>query len=773
MKRSALLVFVIAVTSICSGQWLERQVVIGDTLGGISLTGGIVVNPISGNVYIESSPIQVFSPVTMEKIRGPGSTGLVIFCPPSGKGYVLRDSAVILDAAADTVLSVTALPFRPSSLAYSPASDRLYLGSTSSETLFVFDPDGDSVLTAVGIGADVSALLWDSAWNRLYVGTQSNSLSVVDCTADTLLASVPVGNDDVSKLALSTVSHKLYCVAGDTGLTIVSTDSLKVIGVTPALELDELLALVYNPFTDRLACLVTDSLCVIDCQTDSTRTLAAGSLSSVAVNTANGSTYLGWYDPTEVLVTDSNDHLAAVVPIPTVPTHDIVALAFWPNSNEVYGVTSPGDLAFAIDAAVDSVVGTVNYAAYLPRQMVHNPAGNKLYLLCTGHDEVLILDSTFGTPKHIPGGVYGTYAQPVLNPALNRLYVADYGTLRIIDCNADSLVRTLAMAAIDRPRPVMVPYLNKMYIFDGSDADSVYAYDCLRDTAIPLFELDDHVPCAVYDPRSNRVFFACGDKPTVRALDPVGDSVVKTFDLVGGSYRGKMTLNLDLGLLYYIDQSPTMMFTIDVLGDSVISSEILPWIVDAMFLNRRLGKLYMCGSSQTLVFDCALGAIVDTIDAGFTYSGLMDDRNDKLYLRYGAVVDCRYDSVVTRLDPINSRSMAWDAIDNRVFKATTSRLYVYRDDPYSIEEQKPGVLGPMLSVLGNPARSGVKVRLQIPPGQTGSLTVHDVAGRLIRLLSVARSATLNVDLKSVPAGVYFVSLEVGRNRTKDKVIVQH
>jgi hypothetical protein len=50
MKRIALFAFVIAVTSICSGQWLERQVVIGDTLGGVNHPTGIVVNPISGNV---------------------------------------------------------------------------------------------------------------------------------------------------------------------------------------------------------------------------------------------------------------------------------------------------------------------------------------------------------------------------------------------------------------------------------------------------------------------------------------------------------------------------------------------------------------------------------------------------------------------------------------------------------------------------------------------------------------------------------------------------
>jgi DNA-binding beta-propeller fold protein YncE len=764
-----------------SAQWLERQVVLGDTLGGISLTGGIVVNPISGNVYIESDPIQIFNPVTMEKLRALDVPGSVVFCPASGKGYIFdvygSDSALIVDAATDTVIGAAYLPLDPSVYAYNLTLNRLYLGSMSRETVYVFDPAGDTIMYGLDVGVDVRSLLWDSAWNRVYVGTEVDSaqLKVVDCAADTVLAQIQVGTDNVTELVLSTVSRKLYCAAGDTGLNVVSTDSLKVIGTTSALELSELQALIYNPITDRLACLVTDSFCTIDCRTDSMRPAkVTGSLSSVAVNTANGSTYLGWYNPTEVLVVDTNDHLAGVVPIPTVPTHAIVALAFSPNSNEIYGVTAPGDLAFVIDAAADTVAGTVNYANYLPRQMVHNPAGNKLYLLCPGHDEILVLDSTFGTPKHILGGATDSDAQPVLNQALNRLYVADYHSLRVIDCNSDSLLRSITMAGVSEPRPVMVPYLNKLYVFDDmGSGDYVYAYDCLRDTAVPLFEQDDDVTCAVYDPRSNRVFFACQDAPTVRALDPVTDSVVKTFDLVGGSASGQMALNVDLGRLYYVDQSPDILFTIDVLTDSVISSESLPGNVDAMFLNRRLGKLYLCLRSQTLVFDCRQNAVVDTIAVGFQYAGLMDDRNDKLYLRNGAVVDCRYDSVVAQLEVINPRSMAWDAIDNRVFQATTSRLYVYRDDPYGVEEQKVGNVGPMLAVLGNPTRGVVNLKLQIPHGQTGNLTLYDVTGRMIRSLSVIRSATLHLDLNSMSAGVYLVCLEAGGTRTTDKVIIQH
>jgi hypothetical protein len=363
----------------------------------------------------------------------------------------------------------------------------------------------------------------------------------------------------------------------------------------------------------------------------------------------------------------------------------------------------------------------------------------------------------------------------VLNQALNRLYLADSKWLRIIDCNSDSLIRLAYLANCRRPSPVLVPYLNKLYVFDGYvSGGPVYTYDCLRDTAVLIRQFTADVPCAVYDPRSNRVFFA-GGTAALCALDPVTDSIVKTFDL-GNWYRADIAINLDMGRLYFTHQSPSRLFTIDLLTDSVLASDSLPWGVDSMYLNRRLGKIYMTSrdTSRVLVFDCGQGRIVGSFDVGHTHgAGLMDDRNDKLYLRYGVVVDCRYDSVVTRLGSFSPSCMAWDAIDNRVFQADTGRLYVYRDDPYAVAEQKVENLGPMLAVLGNPVRNAVKLRLQVPPGQTGCLTLHDVAGRQVRSLSVARSATLNLDLKSIPTGVYFVCLEVGRTRTTDKVIVQH
>jgi len=775
MKKSVLFVFVAVAASICSGQWLERQVAIGDTFGGLNSPDGIVVNPISGNVYVESRPIQVFNPSTLEKLRGPGVRGTIVFCPPSGKGYVLRESLVIIDAAADTVIGTTVLPSTPGACAYSPTSNRLYMAADTS--LLAFDPDGDSVLKTIAVGFEIQALRWDTVWNRVYIATYTESapwcpLLVLDCSADTLTQSIQLGFEYWDDLVLSTVSHKLYCVGEDTNeigaVAVINTDSLKPVGTLSGLPSVHIHA--YSPVTDRLYGLADDYMYIVDCRSDTTRGTREFDVGffAMAVSSLNGRVYLGSYDSALVVVMDTTDSVIGSISPPTTGAAEIDALTFSPGRNELYGTTDNGH-AFVIDGSVDTVAGAVSYATVTAYQMTHNPAGNKLYVLCPDQDEVMVFDTAFALPKHIPGGVFNASGIPILNAALNRLYVADGSRLRVIDCNSDSLLGSRIMYGISSARPVMVPYLNKLYVFSGAGAgDSVYTYYCLRDTVMSVTYLTDAVPCAVYDPRSNRVFFACEDSPTVRALDPVTDSVVKTFNLVGGSRSGRMALNPDLGRLYYTDQTADRMFTIDLLADSVVASDSLPWNIEAMFLNRRLGKLYLCSqdSAKVLVFDCNQGRVVDTIQASYRYAGLMDDRNDKLYLRYGAVVDCRYDSVVTHLDSLSPRSMAWDAVDNRVYMAPTSRVYVYRDDPYAVEERPVGFQEHRFATIVR----GILFLPKMGTAPSGTVpsfgpSLLDISGRKVLDLRPG-----NNDVRALPTGVYFVRQAAGSRTTK--VVIQ-
>jgi hypothetical protein len=249
----------------------------------------------------------------------------------------------------------------------------------------------------------------------------------------------------------------------------------------------------------------------------------------------------------------------------------------------------------------------------------------------------------------------------------------------------------------------------------------------------------------------------------------VTDSVVKTFDLQGGGNNyGRLALNPDLGRVYYTDRASARIYTIDVLADSVLSQASLPSRVDSMFLDRRLQKLYLCNSIKTLVFDCAQGAIVDSINARFDHSGLMDDRNDKLYLNYGAVVDCRYDSVVTQLDSIDPRSIAWDAIDNRVFQATTSRLYVYRDDPYGVEEEPTVPLKRRHATI-------VRGVLFLPRDMTETAAVSDRVPRPILLdVSGRKVMDLNTganDVRTLAPGVYFIRTAQAQAQAIRKIVI--
>jgi hypothetical protein len=246
--------------------------------------------------------------------------------------------------------------------------------------------------------------------------------------------------------------------------------------------------------------------------------------------------------------------------------------------------------------------------------------------------------------------------------------------------------------------------------------------------------------------------------------------VVKTFDLVSTPFHGRMAVNVDLGRLYYTDQLPTRLFTIDVLADSVIGSESLPWGVEALFLNRRLGKLFMCGSdpARVLVYDCNQKAIVDTIDAGFIGAGLMNDRNDKLYLGYGVVVDCRYDSVVARLDSFSPSSMAWDAIDNRVFQATTSRLYVYRDELSGVDANPVGTRARRLPTIIRGVLFLPRDMTEIRPGISDRVArpiLLDISGRKVLDLKPGEN-----DVRALPAGVYFLRQAVSSRTTK--VVIQ-
>jgi len=687
-------------SAVCLGQWLERSVPVGDTMGTLSGTSGVVFNPRSGNVYVGSSGrTLVFNPATIQKVRSIPHAGMPVFCSAADKVYLMASTVSVIDAAADTFVRLLELPgsITAGRFGYSPRSNRIFSIVNSEPPLVaVLDCSGDSVLDAFLPPALPTALVVDTGADRLFVGVRSSAgkLYAYDCATGSPVGEVQTGLGQTTALAFSPLSRRLYCYgsadtvgAADT-LLAVDADSMRVRGpVAGALPPSRT---AFNAGLDRIAVVSGGSVQVIDCARDSvihTRSLGSEAM-DVICSPFSGRTYVAVADPDSIFVLNALDSIVNWIPVSETALGRNL-LGFSPERNELYCARYL-DSVIIVDATADTIKGTLDYSYLVPRQMIHNPAGNKLYLLCPGKDMLLAMSPDYSF-RRIPDGVTSNYALPVLNPALNRLYVADNDYLRVIDCNSDSLVRVVATPGISRPTPVFVPGANKLYLFPVSASpDCILAYDCLRDTFYRSIVLNGETPSAVFDPRSNRVFFTCENFPTLRALDPVTDSVVWSLETGLSSSRGRLAVYPELGRLYYSEQRSGVMYTVDVLADSLVGAIGLPWDIDTLLLDRRLGKLFLCSrdAPEVLVFDCRSGSIVDTVLAGFRYSALMNDRNDKLYLRYGAVVDCRYDSVVTMLPPdsLNPRCMAWNQIDNRVYQVAASVLYVYRDDPIGVEQ---------------------------------------------------------------------------------------
>ncbi len=795
-RKSVLLVVLgFTLVAVGSGQWLEATIEVPDTMGYLSYPSQVFSNPLTGRVYVTSSGVLVFDPATGEKARRFRDWGDPVYCPNAGKIYLMADTTMpVIDANADTIVGTASLPYRPAAAAYSRTSNKLYFISDDyPDPLLVFDPSGDSVCRTITMIGAQNAIIWDSIYNRVYVGTGLDSgwVAAIDCVHDSVVKNIPTGLWNGVELDLSIAEHKLYCRGWLDSLSthvvlVFDTDSLQPLGLVQGLPAPR--EMLYNSVTNRLYCSTYDTLYVVDCAEDTVRArLNLGDQEELAFSPLNGKVYVACCSPDSIAVVDTSDNLAAWIAVVLEENRPEV-LGFSRGRNELYCAMEE-DVVFIIDASADTIAGQMDYMYYSIRRLIHNPAGNKLYVLCPYRNTIFVIDSDNRVAGNFKLGIDDKGAFPIINPMLNRLYIMDDYWLWTIDCNTDEVIDSVPVPGIKDAILVLHPELNKLYIFPEYAYDRrIWVFDCLRGSFIDSILVRSEVPCAVYHPRSNRIYFATETSPCLNVLDPLSDSVVKTIRAGIGDDDQRMLTNTDQALLYLTNQRTDQLYIIHVWNDSLIDSVATSMNVDTLFWNRRLGKVYACergrSSNSIDVLDCETGRIIRTLSVYFKEVGVMNDRNDKLYLggRETKVLDCRCDSVVAVLPGIGSRSraMAWNQIGNRVYSAKNNRIAVYRDDPIGIEEKPEPVLKFGLALVSNPVRMRARFQCRIPPGQTAALAVYDAAGRRIgRQMVEGKDSPFTItwdgkDTKGrqVPTGVYFARLESEARTATVKVVLE-
>jgi len=195
----------------------------------------------------------------------------------------IRDSTLVIDAAADTIICrLHVCSYMPSQV-YLSDVDRLYKAAV--ETLYAFDGATDSVVRRVTLGGVSTNASWDSADQKLYVGQGGDKkLYVYDYVADSVLKVIDVRGVSAMQpdaLLFDNTYNKAYLAPfqgepGPANVGIIDTERDILVGTVPVriwgglygqAAVDERDDKVY--FADDDAGYNPDTLWVVDCATDS------------------------------------------------------------------------------------------------------------------------------------------------------------------------------------------------------------------------------------------------------------------------------------------------------------------------------------------------------------------------------------------------------------------------------------------------------------------------------------------------------------------------
>jgi YVTN family beta-propeller protein len=336
----------------------------------------------------------------------------IIYFPTIQDFGSLPKHLTAIDGSADTLLW-TEIPGRaPMGNAFTPAvwlpnrRELAFVCSNEWEAMSVGEGPYHPPLTYGGLVARWSGpLVSDRSGQNLYCCLQDTfraRVHVVSCSLHRLVDSIPLPTGGKGKgfmLCVGTRPDRLYCAwRSDTGATaygvsIVDTRSDTIVRTVACGDIGGNPFGCYgvSAFSDSSGKFYTpnaDSLLVIDAQTDSpVKSLPVAQpgsfITSLAWNPISNCVYVATYDQVVKVVDCRTDSVVATVN----QTGNILSLAYAPNVNKLFGLTTDGGqgrLAI-IDCDRNVVVGNVYVSETSPFiAPVYNARGNKVYF--TGHD---------------------------------------------------------------------------------------------------------------------------------------------------------------------------------------------------------------------------------------------------------------------------------------------------------------------------------------------------------------------------------------------------
>jgi YVTN family beta-propeller protein len=758
MKLITSLLVVGCVVSLVPGQWLEKTVLLPDSLSGFGSQGTMVYNPGNNFLFVGCENgvaiVDGFSDRLLAHINTRNLYGPACYASQANKLYWLGGSSgnttFVLDGATGRDLKHITTP-GGGGICYNPVVNRVYVsGYDTSGYLMVIDAAKDSVVGRLSLESGYeSSVCCDPVENKVYVMTYfAGTVTVVDCDVDSIIGTIPVGGIP-GQLVHNRVSDKLYCCSWGGVVTVIDCRGDSALGSVTLPGGVETAA--FNPVANKLYCDDGEGICIIDGQGDTLlgRVLRRYVRTMVYDSTDN-LMWCGLNSDTVVAIDGQGDSLCASVAVGNMPG----AMCYNPTRNRLY--LQDGHLTVFNPAArqVDKRI----LLGFEPVAVCYARSSHKVYCAGRGEAAVEVITIANQVLGPVPVGrdpVALTYDRPLglVVCANNR-----DSTVSIIACNGDSVVATVRVG----PRPERLcadTILHKAWcsITGGVAAVDLRAESLTAVIPVPVFR----ITALLADPTRERVYCATGYDAHVVVFDAAGDSVIANIP-VGGPAQD-LSLNPSANLVYCATRENDAVAVID--GAALRVVNIIPVGRDpaALFYNERRNKLYCANgyyyNEETVTaIDCSTETPVATIDIRVPPSSLAyDSAGDRLYcLSAGdnnvAVVDCGRDTLV-KLISVGLRPVAAAHATNfrRMYVANQngSSLSVIRDTATS------AIAAPDdLPVMAKPAPTVIRgvLYLQGRPSSSPSTSyLLDISGR--RVLQLHPGAN---DVRRLAPGVYFV-----------------
>lgn len=305
------------------------------------------------------------------------------------------------------------------------------------------------ILLSLGVGLLNAAA---QSPNSTYVTNLSGTVSVIDNTTNTVVATIPVGIFP-SGVAITPNGARVYVTNIFNSISVIEAATNSVIATIPSGQLptgiaitpDGTRAYVVNQFvTDQ----GKNTVSVIDTMSNSIVAAISVGLgaSEIAITPDGARAYVPNQQDSIITVID----IATNKVVTTIPLAGTAGIAITPNGTQAY-VTSPGSATVSvIDIATNSVVATISLGTNQnPFGVAITPDGTSAYVTISfPNDFVTVIDTATNTVvSNIPVGLAPNGIAFTTDGSL--AYVANEGSASVsaIDTAANAVVATIAVGA--------------------------------------------------------------------------------------------------------------------------------------------------------------------------------------------------------------------------------------------------------------------------------------------------------------------------------------